>query len=105
MTTFRTATGETFTGPDLAALVRQEGRLGTQFMVDGQRLRCPVGVLGDYCYPATSLHRSAARHWVGVNPVDTYGKHFRIAIWTDNDAFEGSPEERAEYIAGRLERI
>ena len=102
MAMFITTTGERFTGHALAALIRKEGRLITGPYINvSTGERCTLAVIDDYQpdYP-----RLAARFWE-IDPYPAYRAVHGTSYVSDNEAFLGTPEERAEYMAPRFEAL
>ena len=85
----------------LAALVRAEGRLGTEWYLDADTgLRCFWGVVENWM--VVKGDRTRSRMLEGEDAATLWQAGLDAA---DNDAFQGTPEQRAEWAARVLESL
>lgn len=92
---------------EAAQLIRREGRLTTHFFTRtvhsgrfiGQCLRCASGVIEDW--KIDNLDHKTIIH----TSIQPFFHKYHLSLIAINDAFKGTEEERAEYIAELLEAV
>lgn len=98
--------GSSITTQQAADLIRAEGELGSLFLVTRAGLRCAMGVIQNaYLSPADT-----ERYPVNQRPMTFMSERELKAelgesVHRLNDAFTGTPAQRAEYMAKLMEAI
>ena len=85
-----------------AAKIRAEGRLGTGILCDDDGLRCGLAIIFDSQSDGSD---GPSRLLGGADLVVRYHQHWGQHIYEDNNGFVGTPEERAEYMARKVEAL
>ena len=86
-----------------AEAIRAEERgLGTMTLVSGQGMRCARGAVGDFGRIDKSRFDFRAPG-EAVAMGDAYFRRYLTGDTIDNDSFDGTPLERREYMAQRVE--
>lgn len=85
-----------------ADMIRTEGRLGKQKLVDANGLRCAGGVIGD-CHLGDDSEVQHRASWGAIRIfAHTYHDYWGSWVPTDNNGFVGTPEARADFMAARV---